>query len=108
MKGYQLYRVCIQACQDCAAICRHCAISCIAEPQPGRFAECIQHTLECSAICTATAQIMSLNGSKIKELAKLCAAICDECAEHCSMFEEPHCQECAELCRKCADACAVI
>lgn len=72
------------------------------------MAACIQLDMECSTICYAMAQLMSLNSNRIQELAKLCAAICDACAEECSKHTNEHCRECAEACTKCADECETL
>ena len=108
MNGYHQYKLCIEACLTCAALCNHCATSCLKEEDPKMMAACIQLDLECAAICYATAQLMSLNSDKVKELAKICAVVCDACAEECSKHTNVHCQECAVACTKCADECEII
>ena len=108
MTGYHQYKLAIEACLECAAICNHCAASCAKEPDAALYAHCIQHTMECAVVCYATAEMMSLGSKHVKELARLCAKICDECAEHCLQFPSEHCQECAAVCTRCADACEVI
>ena len=72
------------------------------------MAKCIQLDMECSAICYASAQLMSLGSSKVKDICKICAEICDACAEECSKHETEHCQECAKACKNCADECKKI
>ncbi len=32
---------CIEACLACAAVCNHCAASCLQEPDPKMMAKCI-------------------------------------------------------------------
>ncbi|RYG52962.1 MAG: four-helix bundle copper-binding protein [Chitinophagaceae bacterium] len=108
MTGYHQYELAIDACLACASICNYCASSCTKEPDASRYAECIQHTMECAVICYATAELMSLGSMHVKQLAKFCATICDMCAEHCRQFSSDHCQECAAACTKCAEACEVI
>lgn len=108
MTGYHQYKLAIEACLECASLCNHCSSSCLKEPDAGRFAGCIQHTMDCAVICYATAQLMSLGSTHVKEFAKLCAAVCDMCADHCKEFDTEHCQECAGACTKCAEACEVL
>lgn len=69
------------------------------------MAGCIQLDMECAAICYAAAQLMSLGSEKAKDLCRLCADICSECAAECGKHQTNHCQQCAEACRICADTC---
>ena len=108
MEGYDQYKVCIEACMKCAAICNYCASSCAKEPNAHMMARCIQLDMECAAICFATAELMSLGSDKVKEICKLCAIMCDACAEECSKHENVHCRECAEACTFCADQCEIV
>jgi hypothetical protein len=64
--------------------------------------------MECAAICYAAAQLMSLGSDKVKEMARLCALMCDTCAEECNKHLHEHCIECADACTKCADECEVL
>ncbi len=109
MKGYHDYQRCIEACLRCAAICNHCATSCTEESDVNKMALCIRLDMQCAAICYATAQLLSLGNSRAKELTKLCAAICSECAEECGRYKDMnHCVECAEACKRCAEECFKI
>src|SRR4051812_41401259 len=108
MEGYHQYKLCIEACLTCAGLCNHCAASCLKEEDVKMMAACIQLDMECAAICYATAQLMSLNSDKVKEVARLYAAICDACADECSKHMNEHCRECADACTKCADQCETI
>ena len=72
------------------------------------MANCIQLDMECSAICYAAAQLMSLGSDKAKALCGLCAEICERCAEECGKHENEHCRECAEMCTKCAKECRAM
>lgn len=108
MTGYHQYKVCIEACLKCAAICNHCASSCAKEEDVHMIAKCVQLDMECAVICIATAELMSLGSDKVKEICKLCALMCDACAEECSKHENVHCRECAEACTHCADECEIV
>jgi hypothetical protein len=108
MKGYHQYKLCIEACLKCAAICNHCASSCTEEEDVKMMAKCIQLTMECAAVCYAAAQLMSLGSDKVKEICSLCAKMCDACAEECKSHQNEHCRECAEACTYCADECEIM
>ena len=66
---------------------------------------CIQLDLECAAICSAAAQLMSLGSERAIEICKICADICDTCGEECGSHDNTHCQECSEACKNCAIEC---
>lgn len=108
MEGYHQYKLCIEACLTAASLCNHCATSCLKEEHLPMMSKCIQLAMECSTICYATAQLMNFNSDKVKEIAKLCADMCDACAEECGKHDNDHCRECAEACTKCADECETI
>jgi len=105
MKGYHTYKICIEACLKCAAICNHCASSCTQEEEIKMMARCIQLDMECSAACYAAAQLMSLGSQKAKELCRICADICEICGHECGKHQTEHCQECADACKQCAEEC---
>lgn len=103
--GYQENKRCIDACLACAAVCNHCATSCLQEQDTKMMVKCIQLDLECAAACYAAAQLLSLGSSKAAELCQLCADLCEACAAECSKHSNKHCQECADACMKCAAEC---
>src|SRR3954449_2587010 len=90
MTGYHTYKSCIDACLQCAAICNHCASSCTQEEDVKMMAKCIQLDMECSAMCYASAQLMSLGSERAKEVCRICAALCEECGNECSQHQTEH------------------
>ncbi len=108
MNSYHKYKETIEACLRCSAICHHCAASCLEEEHVGMMAECIRLDMECAAICTATAQVLSMGGSQAKALAMICAQICDDCSLECAKHDNQHCRECSDICHNCANQCRNI
>ncbi len=72
------------------------------------LAKCIQLDLECAAICNATAQMMSLGGSRSKDLCFICSDICEACAKECLKHNYEYCKECAKACKRCEELCTEI
>jgi len=70
------------------------------------MAKCIELDMECAAICTAAAQLMSLGSDKAREVCSICAFLCKTCADECGKHSHLHCQECAAACRECAYECS--
>jgi hypothetical protein len=103
--NYQDYKNCIEACLNCVAACNHCSSSCLKEPNAKMMADCIRLDMECAIVCYNAAQLMSLGSSKADEFCRLCAEICNDCAEECSKHDNEHCKKCAEACHICAEEC---
>ncbi len=103
--GYHKWKTCIDACLDCAALCNHCASACTKEHDVKMMAKCIELDMQCSAICYASAQLMSLGSLQAGQLCAICAEICDACGKECGKHYNQHCRECAEACKHCADEC---
>ncbi|MGH2622216.1 MAG: four-helix bundle copper-binding protein [Sphingobacterium sp.] len=108
MNNYHTYKDCIDACLKCAAICNHCASGCLQEEDVTMMTKCIQLDMECASICYSAAQVMSIGGIHAKELCKICASICEECAKECANHDHEHCKECAEACKDCAHKCRTM
>jgi hypothetical protein len=105
MNTWNTYQSCIEACLKCAAVCDHCAVSCLAEEQVHDMRDCIRLDMECSAVCAATAKLMAMNSTRVAQWCTLCADVCDACAKECAKHDNDHCRMCAAQCKQCADEC---
>ncbi len=103
--GYHENKSCIEACLKCAALCDHCASSCLKEDDVKMMTRCIQLDMECAALCYSAAQLMSIGSTRAQEICRLCAQLCRECADECDSHDNEHCRECAKACRHCAEEC---
>lgn len=99
------YQKCIDACNQCAQACYECLKACFNEPDAASRKACMSILLECARICELAVAYMSMDAQYAKDLCKLCAIICDKCAQECDMFKDDHCQKCADVCRNCANEC---
>jgi len=102
------YQTCIDACNRCAQACDECMKLCLGEPDVQARINCIGTLLECAAICKQAACFMSTDAQHAKDLCKLCAVICDQCAADCGMFQDDHCKRCAGECRACSNDCRMM
>jgi hypothetical protein len=103
---HQKFKKCIDACVACAVACSHCAASCLREEDVKMMAACIQLDMECAAICRSAAELMSLGSNYSDRICRVCADICNACAQECAKHSHmDHCRECAEACRNCAAIC---
>src|SRR5437867_10283546 len=102
---HQQYQKCIDACNDCAVECEHCASSCLQEDKVQEMARCIRLDLDCSLVCAMTSKLMARGSEFAPEFCRQCAEVCDACAEECARHDDEHCQRCAKTCRRCAEEC---
>jgi Cys-rich four helix bundle protein (predicted Tat secretion target) len=99
----------VRACAECAAACETCVARSIEHAASGMaaMAACARLSRECAELCRAVIVLATAGSSRLPDLARICAAACDECAaqcrEHASM--EPACARCAETCPHCAELC---
>jgi hypothetical protein len=102
----QKFQDCIDACLACAVACQHCATSCLHENDVAMLLHCVELERQCSIVCAATAQLLSIGGSHATHLCAECAEICRDCAQECERHAHmEHCKKCAAACRSCAEAC---
>lgn len=107
--NYQENEDCIAVCLGTASFCNHTALWCAdVDSHRMEMKKCIELTLECAALCAATAQLISMGSERAKELCRLCADVCEHCASQCNKFNNETLMACAELCRKCSCACRTV
>ena len=99
------YASCIDACRQCALACHHCSGACLREDDVGHMARCISLDMDCAAFCELTAAAMARDSVNAKAFCRVCAEVCDACADECAQHKADHCQACAEACRSCAGEC---
>jgi len=99
------YQTCIDECNRCAQACYECFQACLMEPDVQARKNCISGLAECAPMCQMSSSLMSMSAQSVNDHCKLCATVCDKCAQECSMFKDDHCQKCALECRACANEC---
>lgn len=102
------YQKCIDTCNRCAQACYECLKACLNEPDVQARRNCISMLLECATICNQASAFMAMDAQHSKELCKLCATICEKCANDCRMFKDDHCTKCADECANCARECNMM
>ena len=99
------YELCLNLCAKCTQACYECFKMCLNETDVAARRNCIGILIECALSCQQAVAYMSIDADFAKDHCKLCATICDKCAQECDMFQEAHCKECANICRQCANEC---
>ena len=97
---------CIDECNRCAQACYECFMACLKEPDIQSRKDCLAILIECAQMCQMSASHMAMDGQFAKDHCSICAAVCEKCAQECSMFEDDHCTECAQICQSCAVECS--
>lgn len=101
MKNQEL----INAITQCIAHCNNCANACLGEENVKMMADCIRTDIACADVCSTALKLVTSHSQFTSSYLKMCAEVCNACADECSKHDHQHCQECAEACRKCAEAC---
>lgn len=97
--------------EQCCEVCIRCARMCMQElhqhclTSGGRHAAAphVQVMSDCSEICKTTANFLTRGSPRHGSVCRLCAAICDDCAESCATLDDM--QMCVDACRACAASC---
>ena len=90
----------------CEAACNYCHSGCQTEKDRDQLKKCMMMDEDCAGICRLTAISLERGSENAHMFMKLCAQICEMCAEECNRHSHhEHCKECAEACLKCAEAC---
>ena len=92
----------IVACNLCITACGNCFAQMVGKESKNACPACC---IECAAIIHLCVDAMTRNSPFVKQISKLCAEICDWCAQQCEAHDMDHCKQCAEACRRCAAAC---
>ncbi len=103
------YKAGIADCNACTNVCRQCTYACLQEPDIKKLLACIKLTTDCARITELAVKCMIADSAYIKQTCKLCAEICNACAEECEKHAHmEHCKLCATDCRTCAIICLEI
>lgn len=102
------YQECIDACIECMNTCNYSYVSSLKEYDLASLRESIRLDRECADICSFAVQAMTRQSPFVAEILRLCAEICERCAEERSKHQHNLCQECIAACRNAALACRLI
>lgn len=102
------YQECIDACIKSMNACNYSYVSSLKEYDLATLRESIRLDRECADICSFAIQAMTRQSPFVVEILRLCADICERCADESSRHKQTHCQECIDACRSAAMACRLI
>lgn len=102
------YQDCIEACLKSMNACNYSYVSNLKEYDLASLRESIRLARECADICSYAIEAMTRQSPFVVGILRLCAEICEACAEESSKHVHTHCQECKDACLQCAEACRLI
>ncbi len=98
-------QILIEALTQCITHCNNCAQACLGEEDVKMMSNCIRTDIACAEVCSTALKLVTFKSQFTESYLKVCAEICNACADECSKHKHQHCQDCAEACRKCARLC---
>jgi len=103
------HRALIDTAIDCIKNAEICAAHCVASLATGdtSLKDCLSTVLATQPMCSALARFAAIDAPRLKELAKLCIDVCDDCEKQCKKHAEHHavCKACGEACAACIKEC---
>lgn len=99
-------QMCIQNCTLCHQVCEQTLSYCLTKGGAHVESVHLKELIDCSQICTVSADFMS-RGSRIHpSVCSACADACMACALSCETFGNDETMKlCADVCRRCAESC---
>ena len=94
----------VNNCNDKGRKCvAHCMVSFVEGDT--ELAKCASKVQEMLAVCGGYSYLVASNSSYIKDYAKVCEKVCNDCAKECREHEEHvECRNCAQACHDLIDA----
>lgn len=105
---HETYKAAIEACNDCAVECEHCASASLQESDVAMLARCIALDREGAKICYTASAFMASGSDFVEQICRLCADVCRACGQECRKFNYEHTQRCADACERCVEECEKV
>ena len=103
------HRDLIEAVMECVAKGQACVSYCLDLMVAGdaSVAHCARSVHLMAPFCDSFARFAIADSALLKDMAKLCIKICDDCEKACRQHEDEHveCYECAQACKETIKAC---
>lgn len=104
-KAAKVHKELVAAANECTRTGRVCFSHCLETFRDGdtTMADCAWAVEQMMHVCEAFSALATYDSPHLKELAAVCAKVCEDCEKECRVHEK-HQQECKD----CADACGVL
>lgn len=77
--AHEQHQQLLKTLHECMEACNHCFDACLKETDVKMMADCIRLDRECADMCAYLEQAITRNSAFVKELAGVCATICEAC-----------------------------
>lgn len=91
--------------QGCEEVCEMMTTYVANRPDVSSRVKQLSYLRDCADICTLTAKYIARDSDFSKNIADLCAYICEMCGKECAKYSDPQSQNCAKVCMNCAKEC---
>lgn len=112
MHGGPKYQGLIETASDCLTTGEACIAHCLVLLGQGEkeMAACAQSVSQMLAICSSLHKLAVQESKYLPALAKVAAAVCEDCEKECRKHEKKHaeCKACAEGCAACLKQCRAV
>ena len=102
----------VDAALDCVKSGEFCKDHCIQLVKDGNtsIADCLSAVNDMLPACSTLAKLAITDSKHLKEYAKVCMAICQDCEKACKVHKNKHaaCKACMESCAHCIKECEKI
>ncbi|SDE12986.1 four-helix bundle copper-binding protein [Sporomusa acidovorans] len=95
----------VKIIQDCEAMCEHMTAYVAKQPNVEMRVRQLRLLRDCADICGLTAKYVARCSAFAKDIACLCAHICEVCGDECAKHPDHASQHCAHVCMHCAKEC---
>lgn len=104
-KRQKVINASLQCVKDGQACAQHCIE--MFKMKDTSMANCSDNVHQMLATCTAMSQLASFNSKHLKDFAKVCIKVCEDCKDACDEHADKHveCKACSDSCKDCIKAC---
>lgn len=95
----------VEVIQHCEAVCEYTGNAILSGREAYTRQKQLKLLRDCADICAETAKYISRYSKFDKQLAYLCAKICEKCGHHCLMHPDALSQQCGRICLHCTKEC---
>lgn len=103
--GHYMHASLVNTIQNCESTCEHMTTYVKKLPDYGMRTNQAMLLRDCADICGTTAKFIARGSMFSRQIAALCACICEACGQECARFPDQMSQNCAQICLHCAMEC---
>lgn len=100
---------CLENCENCYRLCVQTLVYATHQTEKPIHEALLRLLMDCADICRATANYLMRGSDLHGSLCRVCASICERCAEFCGESrEDAQLRLCEQVCLRCSESCAQL